>query len=316
VKLEATANSGLPITYVVTDGPCNIVGVNENKLKANGAGTCTVKAKQPGNASWQPADPVTRNAKVKKAPLTATADDKERINLMPNPPFTVSFSGFVDGDGRGVLDVSLDRTTPATKTSPAGDYPIDCSASTVTADDYRVNNWVNGTLTVVYVAPITYDDDVDVTGDLTIRDGDRAKGNVTVSDGTLKVEGIVAGNIVQDGPGDVIVNSGTVRGNIDESGDGDVIVNHSGSVSGNIDEHGTGSVTIYQASKVGGNVSEAYDGRVLVKDAGTLVSRNVVEAGNGDVDVKEGGTVKGNVCEQDDGTVNVDGASSVGGIKC
>jgi hypothetical protein len=313
VKLEATASSGLPIKYVVTDGPCSIVGANENKLKANGAGTCSVKAKQPGNADYLPADPKTRTAKVKKAPLTATCDDKERWNLLPNPPLTVSYAGFVGGEGRGVLGAQPNCDTTATKTSPAGDYRIACSGGS--DDDYRIT-CVDGTLTVVYKPPITYRDNQVRTGDFYIRVGDKATGNVTVKDGTLKVEGVVSGNVIQEEQGSVIVNGGSIKGNIDEVGDGDVIVNHGGNVGGNIAEHGTGSVRVYQASLIKGNVSEAWDGDVVVKDAGTVVTRNVTEAGNGDLVVKNGGVVKVNVCEQDAGNYDLDGADWIGRIKC
>ena len=316
LALEATASSGLGVSYT-TDGQC---ALNDNgKLKLTGAGSCTVTASQAGDGAYLPADPVSVTFSIKKAPLTCTAWDAERINLIPNPDLDrATCEGFVNGEDWSDLGGTLTCETPAWKESPAGEYPITCSGKT--SPDYGIT-WVDGTLTVVYVPPITYDEDLDVSGDETIRDGDRVKGNVAASDGVFKVEGIVDGNIVQTGTGDVIVNAGTVKGNIDESGDGDVVVNHGGSVSGNIDEHGTGSVLIYQSSTVKGNVSEAYNGRVLVADARTLVSGNVIEAGKGDLDVKAGGTVKGNVCEQvpndpSDGTVNVDASSSVGNIKC
>jgi len=56
VALDATATSGLPISYQVQDGPCSIAG---SLLLATGPGTCVVTADQGGNASYNPAPKVT-----------------------------------------------------------------------------------------------------------------------------------------------------------------------------------------------------------------------------------------------------------------
>ncbi len=55
ITLNATASSGLPITYTVISGPGTISG---NVLTINGPGTVTVEADQAGNASYSPAPPV------------------------------------------------------------------------------------------------------------------------------------------------------------------------------------------------------------------------------------------------------------------
>ncbi len=58
VALKATADSGLPVQYVVEDGPAQIV---EGHLKFTGQpGIVTVVAHQPGNETWIRADPVRR----------------------------------------------------------------------------------------------------------------------------------------------------------------------------------------------------------------------------------------------------------------
>lgn len=68
---------------------------------------------------------LTTTANISTAPLTVKADDKSREYGQDNPNFSASYSGFVPGEGAGVLGGTLDFVTNATVTSPAGgDYHI------------------------------------------------------------------------------------------------------------------------------------------------------------------------------------------------
>jgi hypothetical protein len=82
---------------------------------------------------------------VNKAILTITADDQTKITGEANPPFTVSYSGFVLGQDRSVLDGALIFSTPATTSSPPGAYPI--TPSGLTSSNYAIT-FVSGTLGV------------------------------------------------------------------------------------------------------------------------------------------------------------------------
>jgi hypothetical protein len=84
---------------------------------------------------------------INPAPLTITADDKTKILNAPNPAFTASYSGFVLGEGPGVLSGTLTCTTTAVTTSPVGSYPITCSGQTST--NYAIT-YVAGTLHIIY----------------------------------------------------------------------------------------------------------------------------------------------------------------------
>ena len=53
LTLEASSNSGLPIIFSVVSGPASITG---NKLTILGEGSITIKATQPGNALYLPAE--------------------------------------------------------------------------------------------------------------------------------------------------------------------------------------------------------------------------------------------------------------------
>ena len=82
---------------------------------------------------------------VTKAALAITADNKSRQAGQPNPTFTATYAGFVNGDTAASLDTPVALSTTANTLSPAGTYPI---TATGAADaDYNIT-FTNGTLTV------------------------------------------------------------------------------------------------------------------------------------------------------------------------
>jgi len=64
---------------------------------------------------------------IAKAALTAKADDKFKVQGKANPPLTISYSGFVNGETKSVLAVEPTISTTATTSSAAGTYPITLS---------------------------------------------------------------------------------------------------------------------------------------------------------------------------------------------
>jgi filamentous hemagglutinin family protein len=76
--------------------------------------------------------------------LTITADNASRQAGVANPTFTVSYSGFVAGDGSSAVS-GLTWSTPATTSSPAGTYSIIPGGAS--ALNYTIS-YVNGLLTV------------------------------------------------------------------------------------------------------------------------------------------------------------------------
>jgi len=87
---------------------------------------------------------------INKAPLTAKADDKSRTYGLANPVFTISYSGFVNGDDQSDIAPPT-GTTPATLTSNIGSYSISLSAGA--SSNYNFI-YQTGTLTVT-PAPLT-----------------------------------------------------------------------------------------------------------------------------------------------------------------
>lgn len=85
------------------------------------------------------------NFSITQAALTATANNASKYSGQPNPPFSVSYSGFVNGENSSVIDVLPVTSTTATTNSAAGSYPISISGGV--DNNYSITH-VNGTLTV------------------------------------------------------------------------------------------------------------------------------------------------------------------------
>ncbi len=85
-------------------------------------------------------------------PLTVTVDNKTIVLGSPIPSFTVSFSGFVNGDDAAHNDIAgvPQCSTTATATTGIGIYPIICTIGTLTSSTYQFTSFIVGTLTITY----------------------------------------------------------------------------------------------------------------------------------------------------------------------
>lgn len=77
--------------------------------------------------------------------LTITATNSSREYAQPNPSFSVSFDGLVNGDSASSLSGMLICTASASSTSPVGTYPITCSG--LSSTNYTIS-YAPGQLTV------------------------------------------------------------------------------------------------------------------------------------------------------------------------
>ncbi|HSU55228.1 MAG TPA: MBG domain-containing protein, partial [Candidatus Dormibacteraeota bacterium] len=93
---------------------------------------------------------------INPAALVATADNKSRAYGAANPPLTVSYNGFVNGEDAGIITGTLSISTSAETNSFVGMYPI--IASGQTAPNYMIN-YVNGSLTVLPAELVVQADD-------------------------------------------------------------------------------------------------------------------------------------------------------------
>jgi hypothetical protein len=125
------SSSGAAATAGVAGSPYAI-----NATNAAGGGLANYAISyQPGTLTVNPAG------------LTVSADDKTRMYSLTNPVLTVSYDGFVNGEGIGALLGSPALNTTATPASPAGTYPITVAPGTLSSDNYGFS-FTNGTLTV------------------------------------------------------------------------------------------------------------------------------------------------------------------------
>ncbi len=116
---------GYPITFTGLSGPK--------------AGDYSVTTATPGTLSVTP------------APLTVTADNQTKVYGQANPAFTVTYNGFVLGQGPSVLSGTLGINSPATVASHVGSYAI--TPGGLTATDYAIDE-IAGNLAVT-PAPLT-----------------------------------------------------------------------------------------------------------------------------------------------------------------
>jgi GH25 family lysozyme M1 (1,4-beta-N-acetylmuramidase) len=95
----------------------------------------------------------TSNLTVTRATLTVTANNQTKITGEANPPLTVSYSGFVNGQTLATSGVtgSPDLTTAATAESSPGLYAITAGPGTLAAANYQFT-FAGGTLTVLSYA--------------------------------------------------------------------------------------------------------------------------------------------------------------------
>jgi hypothetical protein len=99
ILLQATASSGLPVSFTVTDGPATVSG---QVLTLTGLpGTVTVRASQQGNATWQAAPPVVRSFEVLELPGGNIGHPVSPPIVVPSPvgpTIGVSFANSEDGE--------------------------------------------------------------------------------------------------------------------------------------------------------------------------------------------------------------------------
>ena len=138
--------------------------------------------------------------------LTVTANNQTRVYGAPNPTLTYSITGFVNGEGVGVLTGTPSITTAANATSAPGTYPITAAVGTLANPNYTFTT-ANGTLTVTQASTTTTITNAAALGNPTSAGQSYAvnwttspvapatgtpTGNVTVSDGTQTCTAAVA----------------------------------------------------------------------------------------------------------------------------
>ncbi len=119
----SSTNTTIPITYASSNtgvATVNSTGV----IHITGAGTTTITASQAGNAGYFPAADVVRTLTVNKVNLTVRVLDTSKVEGTLNPPFTMTYAGFVLGETPANLGTAPVVSTSATTNSSAGYYTL------------------------------------------------------------------------------------------------------------------------------------------------------------------------------------------------
>jgi trimeric autotransporter adhesin len=145
-----SSNTTIPITY--TSSNPAVATVTGSQVHIVGAGTTVIVASQAGNAFYYPAPNVSQTLTVNKANLTVKVADTSRVYGQPNPPFTITYTGFVLGQTVAALTVAPAATTTATAASAPGYYPIELAGGV--SSNYNFV-YTNGRLTVYPVSGTT-----------------------------------------------------------------------------------------------------------------------------------------------------------------
>ncbi len=145
--LSATSSSGLTVTFTVA-GNCSLSG---NVLTINGAGGCTITASQPGDTTYNAANPVVQSFTISKAIAVLNLTNlNQTYDGKPKPVGVITIPAAITGvtvtyDGSLIVPVH------------AGSYAVVASLTNV---NYQAQN-AGGTL--IIAAPTTTGSDVIVS---------------------------------------------------------------------------------------------------------------------------------------------------------
>ena len=139
-----STNSTIPVTFVSSNpAVATIVG---NNIHIVGAGTTNITASQAGSVGYFAATDVTRTLTVNKAALAVKVRDTVRNFGDANPPFTLTYTGFVLGETAANLTTQVTVATTATQTSAPGYYVL--TPQGAVTNNYTIT-YTTGTLTIL-----------------------------------------------------------------------------------------------------------------------------------------------------------------------
>ena len=208
ISSDASASSGLPVSYTVLFGPGSLNGTT---LTVTGAGTIFIEATQAGNSSYLAAVPVIQTLTVTPAGLSVTATNASKTYGQADPPLTFTYSGLVNGDtsasfigtetysgGPGVGSYTISRGTLAATGNysithfTTGTFTINPAPLTVTASNeskvYDNNSATDPALAYTYAGLANGDSSASFTGSLSRATGETV-GAYAINQGSLAATG-------------------------------------------------------------------------------------------------------------------------------
>ena len=136
ITLNATASSGLEVTYTITEGQ-DVVAIEGNNIIAKKAGTATITASQVGNNNYLAAETVAHTITVEKA----TPQITELPTIAPVTYGTTLAEALVLNGGKASVEGTFAITKPTaeemTQVWDAGQYTINIVFTPALADAYN-----------------------------------------------------------------------------------------------------------------------------------------------------------------------------------
>ena len=136
LPLNATASSGLEVTYTITEGQ-DVVAIEGNNIVAKKAGTATITASQAGNNNYLPAQSVAQTITIEKATPVIT----ELPTIAPVTYGTTLAEALVLNGGKASVEGTFNITKPTaeelTQVWDAGQYTINIVFTPALADAYN-----------------------------------------------------------------------------------------------------------------------------------------------------------------------------------
>ena len=137
LPLNATASSGLEVTYTITEGQ-DVVAIEGNNIIAKKAGTTTITASQVGNNNYLAAETVAHTITVEKA----TPQITELPTIAPVTYGTTLEEALVLNGGKASVEGTFAITKPTaeemTQVWDAGQYTINIVFTPALADAYNI----------------------------------------------------------------------------------------------------------------------------------------------------------------------------------
>ncbi len=298
-NVSATATSGLPVSF--SAGPAGVCSIAGSTVSVGEIGTCTVTAKQAGNADWLAAPDVSRTFNVTKASTTTTvgADPPGEVEFATAVTFTANVSVNAPGSGTptGTVDLTEGGRTLASGPVGGASFTTDRLApgdhtitATYSGDQHFFGSSGSTTEKVTCSTTITKS----VPGTITV------KGTVCIEPG-VTIGGYVN---VQKG-GALAINGATLRGGINAWQARAILVCGS-SVRASLQAAATAGFVIV-GDATGDCEGNAFRGGVEALSTAGFVS----VAGN-----EVGGTTEVSWSRQDGGAPEIAGNRITGFLKC
>ncbi len=123
----AVSTSGQPVVYASSDP--KVATIVNGQIHLTGAGTVTITATQPGGNGFSPAASISQVMTVAKGQLTIRPDDVTLGAGQALPAFTISYTGFVNGDDSSSLTKLPVVSTTAESGLNFGQYNIIASGA-------------------------------------------------------------------------------------------------------------------------------------------------------------------------------------------